>query len=73
MTSKDTDFVAALRALSDDGKSILISEVPLMIERLKKGHDRYEKLRKLNVPQFQELYAKNIRTGIPFDDLVDKL
>lgn len=35
--------------------------------------ERYEKLRRLNVQQFAELYKRNISEGIPFDDLVDQL
>lgn len=73
MTDEDTGFVKALRALSDDGKTIALSQVPVIIERLKKSHERYEKLRKLNVPRFQELCIKSLEHGIPFDDLVDKL
>lgn len=34
---------------------------------------RYKKLRRLNVPQFQELYQINIKSGMPFDHLVDEL
>lgn len=41
--------------------------------RYKIGHDRYEKLRRLNLQQIKELYLKNLRTGEHFDILVDKL
>jgi len=37
------------------------------------GYIRYEKLRKLNCRQYFELYEKNVKTGKPFDDLVDEL
>ncbi len=37
------------------------------------GHNRYEKLRRLNLEQIKELYLKNLRTGEHFDTLVDKL
>jgi len=37
------------------------------------GHDRYEKLRRLSPMQFHELYDRNIKTGKPFDTLVDEL
>jgi len=43
------------------------------LKLLYKSHARYEIVRKLNVQQFAELYQKNIKTGIPFDDLVDEL
>ena len=38
-----------------------------------KNAERYEKVRKLNVVQFQELFQRNIKEGIPFDQLVDEL
>lgn len=41
------------------------------LQDLRVGFNRYEKIRKLSVAQFSELYKKNITTGIPFDDLVD--
>jgi hypothetical protein len=42
-------------------------------EKYKIGHDRYEKLHRLNLQQIKELYLKNLRTGEHFDRLVDKL
>ena len=35
--------------------------------------DSDEKLRRLNVQQFQALFKKNLETGVAFDDLVDAL
>lgn len=42
-------------------------------DEYKIGHDRYEKLRRLNLQEMKELYLKNLRTGEHFDTLVDKL
>jgi hypothetical protein len=42
-------------------------------DEYKIGHDRYEKLRRLNLQEMKELYLKNLRTGEHFDILVDKL
>ena len=42
-------------------------------DKYKIGHDRYEKLRRLNLQQIKELYLKNLRTGEHFDILIDKL
>jgi hypothetical protein len=42
-------------------------------DKYKIGHDRYEKLRRLNLQQIKELYLKNLRTGEHFDKLVDEL
>lgn len=42
---------------------------------LMKAKERYEKLRRMNVPQFQDLYKKSIGADVPwrFDELVDEL
>lgn len=42
-------------------------------DEYKIGHNRYEKLRRLNLQQIKELYLKNLQTGEHFDKLVDKL
>lgn len=42
------------------------------LDDLKKGHERYEKLRKLNLRQLADLYNENL-AGKPFDELVDGL
>jgi len=45
----------------------------LAAEKYRQGHNRYEKLRRLNVTQFQRLYQRNIRGEGRFDDLVDEM
>lgn len=40
-------------------------------ERIQTAAKRYETLRRLNARQFADLYAKNLETGTPFDELVD--
>lgn len=42
-------------------------------ERIQTAAKRYETLRRLNPRQFADLYAKNLQTGTPFDELVDEL
>jgi hypothetical protein len=42
-------------------------------ERWRIGHDRYETVRLLSVPQFQDAYVLNRRTGKPFDEIIDDL
>lgn len=42
-------------------------------ETLISSHRRYEALRTLNPRQFADLYAKNLETGTPFDELVDQI
>jgi hypothetical protein len=32
---------------------------------------RYRKVRKMNARQFADLFAENIKGGVPFDDLID--
>lgn len=43
------------------------------IAKFESGYRRYEKLRRLNVQQFQALFKKNLETGVAFDDLIDAL
>ena len=42
-------------------------------DEYKIGHDRYEKLRRLNLQEMKELYLKHLRGLEKFDTLVDKL
>jgi hypothetical protein len=42
-------------------------------ERIQIAAQRYETLRTLNARQFADLYAKNLETGTPFDELVDAI
>ena len=46
----------------------VVREYPLVLT----GRTRYEKLRRVTVPQFQELCSRNIR-GQNFDKMVDEL
>ncbi|MNQ70752.1 hypothetical protein D3C85_853970 [compost metagenome] len=41
-------------------------------EQLRKNAERYKFLRRLGSQKFHELRLENIRTGEPFDSLVDK-
>jgi hypothetical protein len=50
-----------------------LEKVERECDKYKVGHDRYEKLRRLNLREIKELYLKNLRTGEHFDILVDKL
>ena len=43
------------------------------LERLRLASDRYEKLRILPPRAFGDLVAENLKTGVPFDTLVDGL
>jgi hypothetical protein len=45
----------------------------LDVARFETGYRRYEKLRRLNARQLQELFKKSIETGVAFDALVDAL
>jgi hypothetical protein len=42
-------------------------------DEYKIGHDRYEKLRRLNLQEMKELYLKHLRSLENFDTLIDKL
>lgn len=54
-------------------QAIKIKKMQAEIDALKVGHSRYEKLRGLNVLQFRTIFLQNLKTGTPFDDLVDAL
>jgi len=43
------------------------------VERLRVGHDRYETVRRMNVPQFRDAFVLSNRTGKPFDEIVDDM
>lgn len=43
------------------------------IQELKIGHDRYEKVRKLNPRQFLDLWTKCLMFDAKFDEEIDKL
>lgn len=47
------------------------SETPADVARLQVGHDRYETARRLNPRQWAEAWEQNIRTGRPFDEIID--
>jgi hypothetical protein len=48
-------------------------EVVEQRDKYKIGHDRYEKLRRLNLQEVKELYLKHLRSLENFDTLIDKL
>ncbi len=50
-----------------------IQGAALDLQRFELGHQRYEKLRRCNVPQFKVIFEQNLATKIPFDTLVDDL
>lgn len=66
---------AKLGAIPENVVDLTVQILKVLRERdeYKIGHDRYEKLRRLNLQQIKELYLKNLRTGEHFDILVDKL
>lgn len=54
-------------------KNATFSGMPHYAARIKKGHDRYEKIRKLNPRQFTELHKKWFLSGRTYDEIVDEL
>jgi hypothetical protein len=47
--------------------------IPENIEELKRGYIRYEVVRRLNPNEFSRLYEWNLKSGVPFDDLIDEI
>lgn len=37
-----------------------------------KDAERYRKVRKMNTVGFRSIWEENMRTGVPFDELVDR-
>lgn len=66
------DEIIELRR-SNEELTAALQAAAMDIERFEPGYRRYEKLRRLNVHQFRELFKKNLESGVPFDDLVDVL
>jgi hypothetical protein len=50
-----------------------INQLKEHVRELQIGHDRYEKLRRLNLQEMKELYLKHLHSLEHFDTLVDKL
>ena len=62
-----------IRQAAGVGEKAMLGYLAECVANLKKGHDRYEKVRKMNPQQFAELCRQNIQVGKLFDDLVDGL
>lgn len=43
------------------------------LAKYKQGYERYETARLMNVQQWHDAYMVNIRTGKPFDQIIDEL
>jgi hypothetical protein len=72
-----------VRPLADDDWKFIFSvlegtklDTPRIREcvaRLQVGHDRYEVARRMNPAQWRDAWLLNIKTGKPFDEIVDDL
>ena len=58
------DFLAA---------AVLLESLTARVAELEAAADRYETVRRLNVPQFRDAFVLNTRTGKPFDEIIDDL
>jgi hypothetical protein len=81
-TARDTDNIFDLIKICDDALAVRPNDRELRIhdinwireiDKYKAGHNRYEKVRTLNVPQFQALFLENLKGEKTFDQLVDEL
>ena len=50
-----------------------IKELEAESERLGIGHERYETVRRMSAQQFKDVFTLNVRTGKPFDQIIDEL
>lgn len=60
-------------AVDENELVIRCSKLIRMCKDFERGHNRYEKVRKLTPSQFETLWMRNLYKRIPFDDLVDGL
>lgn len=73
ITNDLLSIVYDIRQAAGVGEKAMLGDLAECVANLKKGHDRYEKVRKMNPQQFAELCRQNIQDGKLFDDLVDGL
>lgn len=66
-------LICDIRKAAGVDEKLMLSNLAECVANLKQGHDRYEKVRKLNAGQFAKLHHQNIHEGKRFDDLVDGL
>jgi hypothetical protein len=69
----DTSYLCDEAADALEQQAAEIEALRADAERWRIGHDRYETVRLLSVPQFQDAYILNRRTGKPFDEIIDDL
>ena len=53
-----------------DGEFVRYEDVAAEIAKLQTGHDLYEVVRRMSVPQFLDAYLLNRNAGQPFDEIV---
>lgn len=53
--------------------SLGLLQFPKLLATIRQGHERYEKLRKLNPMQFTALHKRAMHGDKKFDELVDDL
>ena len=70
-------FNDSIGTMTNDEKDALRRDMEQLyhhhIQELKIGHDRYEKIRKLDPRQFLDLWTRCLMGNINFDEEVDKL
>ena len=69
----DTPLISRKKKMPQKGAlkaALAKAAATIPAEDLALGWLRYETLRKINPREFSALWEKNIRTGIPFDDLL---
>ena len=67
------ELIKGKPAIDENELAIRLSKLIRMCKDFERGHNRYEKIRKLSPSQFETLWMRNLYKRIPFDDLVDGL
>lgn len=73
MTDREIETLSRLREALGVGHKIMLTDLPVLALEIKRGHDRYEKLRKLSAQQAAALYRRSLNGKDSFDSLVDAL
>lgn len=66
-------LLADIRAALGVGEALMQDELVERARKIRLGHDRYEKMRRLSPHQFTELWRESFRSRGRFDELVDKI
>ena len=66
-------LLADIRAALGVGEALMQEELVERARKIRLGHDRYEKMRRLSPAEFTRLWKSSLLDNKKFDELVDKI